>query len=294
MSAPHAASPFRVADMNDAIAGADYVFICGGLRIRSQDERHYLATLRKAARSGARVGSLSTGTYLLARAGLLDGYRCTIHWGESSGLPGRVFRHRLHRQDLRGRPRPTHLFGRHRGDGPRPASDRGSDMAPNSQGASRTNSHHDRIRGESDDQRGGRSTSLAHLPPSVRRAVELMRGSIEEPLPMPLIARRVGVSGRQLERLFLRFLDRTPLRYYLELRLERAREILLLFRQVHYRDRGGRSASLRRPISPAGTSASMVCAPRRHARQMCRIDLQPARMCRNRQRTRRKSDARQL
>jgi transcriptional regulator GlxA family with amidase domain len=63
-----------------AMVGADYLFVCGGLRIQSPDERRYLAVLRQAARSGIAVGSLSTGTYLLARAGLLLGYRCTIHW----------------------------------------------------------------------------------------------------------------------------------------------------------------------------------------------------------------------
>ena len=63
-----------------ALDGAAYLFACGGLRVQSADARRHLAILRKAARSGIAVGSLSTATYLLARAGLLNGYRCTIHW----------------------------------------------------------------------------------------------------------------------------------------------------------------------------------------------------------------------
>ena len=177
------------ADMNEALAGADYVFICGGLRIRSQDERHYLATLRKAARAGARVGSLSTGTYLLARAGLLDGYRCTIHWENRPAFHEEFFdidcTAKIYEID---RDRLTcsggtaamdlilHLIeDRH-----------GADLA---RGVA-NQFHHDRIRRESDDQRGGRATSLAHLPANLRKAVELMRGNIEEPMPMPIIARR--------------------------------------------------------------------------------------------------------
>jgi AraC family transcriptional regulator, glycine betaine-responsive activator len=54
-----------------------------------------------------------------------------------------------------------------------------------------------------------------------------MRAAIENPVPLPDIARRAGVSARQLERLFLRHTGVTPLRYYLQIRLDRARELLL-------------------------------------------------------------------
>src|SRR5262249_6144235 len=63
-----------------ALDGAHNLFVCGGLRIPRADEKRYLGVLRSAARRGIRIGSLSTATYLLARAGLLAGYRCTIHW----------------------------------------------------------------------------------------------------------------------------------------------------------------------------------------------------------------------
>src|SRR5437763_1479362 len=70
----------------EALTGAHYLFACGGLRIREADQKRYLAILRRAARRRIRIGSLSTGTYLLARAGLLTGYRCTIHWENRSAF----------------------------------------------------------------------------------------------------------------------------------------------------------------------------------------------------------------
>src|SRR3546814_3488786 len=53
-----------------------------------------------------------------------------------------------------------------------------------------------------------------------------MEAHLEEPLARAELARRAGLSSRQLERLFRRYLGRTPTRYYLELRLHRARALL--------------------------------------------------------------------
>jgi transcriptional regulator GlxA family with amidase domain len=54
-----------------------------------------------------------------------------------------------------------------------------------------------------------------------------MEGNLEEPLSPSLLAKQAGLSTRQLERLFRRYLDRSPKRYYLELRLKKARSLLL-------------------------------------------------------------------
>src|SRR5205814_436166 len=87
--------------------------------------------------------------------------------------------------------------------------------------------HHERIRDEHDQQRGGRLESLVSLPPKLRQAIQLMQRYIENPLPLTEIARRVGLSARQLERLFHRHARMSPLRYYMQLRTDRARELLL-------------------------------------------------------------------
>jgi transcriptional regulator GlxA family with amidase domain len=62
--------------------------------------------------------------------------------------------------------------------------------------------------------------------PKLISAIEMMESNIEEPLNQELLARYIGLSRRQLERLFRKHLGRTPAQYYLELRLERARHLL--------------------------------------------------------------------
>lgn len=54
-----------------------------------------------------------------------------------------------------------------------------------------------------------------------------MEENLEEPISPAILAEDVGISTRQLERLFRRYLNRSPKRYYMELRLEKARNLLL-------------------------------------------------------------------
>jgi transcriptional regulator GlxA family with amidase domain len=209
-----------------ALADAHYLFVCGGLRIHSSDERRYLSTLRQAARRGVTVGSLSTGTYLLAKAGLLNGYRCTIHWENRPAFreefPDLACTSKIYEVD---RDRLTCSGGT-------AAMDMMLHLIAHRHGADLARSvanqfHHERIRDERDDQRGGRLRSAADLPPRLQSAIRSMQLLIEDPVPLPDIAKGVGLSPRQLERLFLRYLRTTPLRYYVQLRVERARELLL-------------------------------------------------------------------
>jgi transcriptional regulator GlxA family with amidase domain len=218
--------PLPALEPAQALDGAHYLFVCGGLRIKQADEKRYLALLRAAARRRIRVGSLSTGTYLLARAGLLAGYRCTIHWENRSAFqedfPDLDCTNKIYEID---RDRLTcsggtaamdlmlHLI----------ADRHGPELA---RGVA-NQFHHQRIRDEKDDQQGGRLEILGHMPPKVRQAIGLMQRHIENPLTLPDIARRVGLSPRQLERLTLRHAGQSPLRLYMQLRVERARELLI-------------------------------------------------------------------
>jgi len=63
--------------------------------------------------------------------------------------------------------------------------------------------------------------------PKLTEAVSLMEANIEEPISLEELSSLVGISRRQLERLFQKYLQCVPTRYYMELRLKRARLLLL-------------------------------------------------------------------
>jgi len=209
-----------------ALAGAHRLFVCGGLNIQEADEKRYLTILRQAARRGMSVGSLSTGSYLLARAGLLAGYRCTIHWENLSefreAFPDLDCTNKIYEID---RDRLTCSGGT-------AAMDMMLHLIADRHGAELARGvanqfHHERIRDEREDQRGGRLESLSRMPDKVQQAIAIMQRHIEDPLPLPDIARRVKLSPRQLERLMLGHTGQSPLRLYMQLRVERARELLV-------------------------------------------------------------------
>jgi len=85
----------------------------------------------------------------------------------------------------------------------------------------------DRVRGREERQRVALQARFGTLQPKLTEAVTLMEANIEEPLSTDEIAQLAGVSRRQLERLFKQYLGTLPSRYYLELRLQRARQLLL-------------------------------------------------------------------
>jgi AraC family transcriptional regulator, glycine betaine-responsive activator len=212
--------------LEDTLEDADYLMTCAGLPIQKADERRYGAAIRQAAARGIAIGSLSSGTRLLARAGVLAGYRCTIHWENlyafREAFPNLKCTNKLYEID---RDRLTcsggtaamdmmlHLIAEHHG----------LSFAR----AVANQFHHEHIRDERDDQQGGLEDVLAHLPETVRRAIRIMRDNIEEPVTLSYISRKVGIGNRQLERLFMTHAGMTPIRYYLRLRIERARELLI-------------------------------------------------------------------
>jgi transcriptional regulator GlxA family with amidase domain len=85
----------------------------------------------------------------------------------------------------------------------------------------------DRVRGREERQRVALQARFGALQPKLSEAVTLMEANIEEPLSTDEIAGLAGISRRQLERLFKQYLGSLPSRYYLELRLQRARQLLL-------------------------------------------------------------------
>ena len=85
----------------------------------------------------------------------------------------------------------------------------------------------ERIREGNERQRIPLKNRLGSSHPKLTQAVLLMEANIEEPLTTDEIAQHVCVSRRQLERIFKQYLNRVPSQYYLELRLNRARQMLM-------------------------------------------------------------------
>jgi len=211
-----------------AIAGVERLpnlFVVAGLDAQTIDDRAILAWLRRLARGGCRLGALTTGSYVLARAGLLEGYRCTIHWENLAGFredfpeldaTAEVYEIDRNRMTCSGGTAAMDLMlGLI-------AADHGRALAT----AVAEQFIHERIRDPGEPQRMGLRNRLGITHAKLLKAIEIMEGELEEPLSRGELARRTGVSTRQLERLFRKYLQRTPTRYYLELRLDRARGLL--------------------------------------------------------------------
>lgn len=212
--------------LDTTLAEADRIFICAGIGVGEINAKPYVAALRRAARAGIFVGSVSTGTYLLARAGLLTGRRCTVHW-ESRPAFVEEF------PDLDCTARLCEIDGAVMTcSGGTAAMDMMLHLIAATHGPELADGvanqfHHERIRSTGEEQRGGTLGYINPVPAPVQVAVALMRKHIENPLPLPEIAEAAGLGPRQLERLMLKHLGASPLKLYMRFRIERARELLM-------------------------------------------------------------------
>lgn len=201
------------------------ILLCTGVGVEQYQDKEVFGWLRRADRSGAAVGALCTGAHVLARIGLLDGHKCTIHW---ENLPGFI-------EDFPEIDVSADLFAVDRKrltcSGGTAALDLMLHLIADKQGneiASKISEQclQDRVRQSHDHQRIPYRVRLGVHNPKLINAIEMMESNIEEPLNQEMLARYIGLSRRQLERLFRKHLGRTPAQYYLELRLERARHLL--------------------------------------------------------------------
>jgi transcriptional regulator GlxA family with amidase domain len=206
--------------------GFSLLLVCGGERVEHACGAEVLNGLRRLARERVPLGELCTGTYALARAGLLDGYRCTIHWENMASLREAFPRVAVSLE----------LFeidrDRYTCSGGTAPLDMMLNLVREQHGAEVATAISEefvceRIRGRNDRQRVPLRLYLGTSQPKLTEAVSLMEANLEEPMSLDELAVHVGLSRRQLERLFQRHLHQAPTRYYLDLRLSRARQLLL-------------------------------------------------------------------
>jgi len=182
--------------------------------------------LKQAAQRGALLGGLGAGVYPLAASGLFDGYRVAVHWRFAEDFaerfPAVLPSHHLFVMD---RDRLSACGGVATADLLLwlLARDFGTELA----GRLAEEWVIERRRSGDELQRVPLQNRLGSTHPKLTQAVILMEANIEEPLSTDDIARLVCVSRRQLERIFKQYLGKVPSQYYLELRLARARQLLL-------------------------------------------------------------------
>lgn len=204
----------------------DYLFVVASLVYDPPYRSRLNARLRQFDRRGVRLGALSLGTWILARAGLLDDARCTIHW---EGLP--AFQEQFPEIAI-----VNELFvidsRRYTSSGGLAGMEMMLQIIAEAHGPETAlkianNFQLDRVRNSASHQRSGGVQRLDTMPTAVQASVELMLANLETPLSNSAIAASINTSVRNLERMFMRKLKSSPAKYYLSLRLEKARELLI-------------------------------------------------------------------
>jgi len=203
----------------------DLVLVCAGGNPAVFNDRQTLAWLRRLARRGVAIGGVSAGPYILAKAGLLDGRRCTVHWEHmpafQEAFPGAKLTRSLFELDgdritcsggVAGLDMMTALIAR----------DHGHEL-----GAAVSDWFlHTYVRDGAGPQRMDLRFRLGVTDEALVAVLKAMEDNIEEPLSRTQLSDIGGVSLRQLERSFRAQLHRGVHQHYLTLRLDRALRLL--------------------------------------------------------------------
>ena len=204
----------------------DTILLCGGTFIQEATTKKLIGWLRREARRGLIIGGLCTAAYPMAKAGLLDDKKATIHWENQDSfaeefleveLTKTVFVCDGNRYTTAGGTSSIDLLLKIIAD------EHGEELA----NAVADQMIYSSIRTDQDTQRLSVPTRIGVRHPKLSKVIQMTEINIEEPISPSILAKDVGMSTRQLERLFRRYLDRSPKRYYMELRLQKARNLLM-------------------------------------------------------------------
>ena len=210
----------------DELRRDDTICVCGGLDVAEATTRPLVNWLRREDRRGVRIGGLCTASWSLAEAGLLDQRKATIHWENQDAfaeqfpdvkLMKSVFTIDSRYFTTAGGTSSIDLMLKF------VASDHSEELA---------NEVADQliyaaIRTDQDVQRLSTPSRIGVRHPRLAQVIQKMERNIEDPISPAVLAREVDLSARQLERLFRRYLNVSPKRYYMQLRLQKARSLLL-------------------------------------------------------------------
>ncbi len=217
---------FQVDDGLIELDRDDTIMLCGGVNIQHATNKKVLNWVRREARRGVTMAGLCTAGYTMARAGLLNGKKATIHWEnqdsfveefEDVTLTKSIYVIDGNRITTAGGTASVDLMLK------LVAEDHGEELAT----AVADILIYSSIRTDQDTQRLSIPTRIGVRHPKLSRVIQMMEQNLEEPISPAILAQEVGMSTRQLERLFRRYLSRSPKRYYMELRLQKARNLLM-------------------------------------------------------------------
>ena len=220
-------SGFTLAISQDVsqVGDCDALFVVASYEARHFASQRVITLLRKTARKGTSIGGLDSAAYIMAAAGLLDGYRATTHWDDLEDFQDRY-------------PRVTVVPERYVVDrmrattsGSLPSFDfmldfirrrNGLLLAMNVSG----NFLYDQAKSGSEPQYMIAASRLGTRHPKITRVIKTMEQTLQAPLTMAELAASVGLSERSLLRRFRETLDISPQQYYRELRLDVGRRLL--------------------------------------------------------------------
>jgi transcriptional regulator GlxA family with amidase domain len=206
-------------------ADFDTVMVCAGGNPTLFADAATFAWIRALARKGVRLGGISGGPWMLARAGVMQGRRCTVHWEHlpamAEAFPTLDLRRTLYEVD---------------GDrltcaGGIAALDMMVELIEHDHGHTLAAAVAEwylrtELRSGSAAQRMPARERFGVSNEKLLRALAYMEARLEEPASKAMVSAAAGLSGRQLERLFAQHLGATPTEYYLRMRLDRARGLL--------------------------------------------------------------------
>lgn len=204
----------------------DRLFALSGINMHNHVDTDLLTALRKGRAQGAKIGALCSAAFILAKGGMLDGMRAAIHWDFHDGfledfpdvnLVSSVF--------VADEPIIT-------ASGGTATADLMLHLIEETHGAELATAVADQmvynaVREGSAEQRVSLQSRHGMRNPHLVKAIQMMNECIERPRSPSLIAEEIGISTRQLERIFGRYLNCSPKKYLMDLRLNRARNLLV-------------------------------------------------------------------
>jgi AraC family transcriptional regulator, carnitine catabolism transcriptional activator len=207
-------------------AGYDAVFVLASFEPKEQTRDSKLkAWLRRLARAGAELGAIETGSEIIAAAGLLDGHAVAVHWDNLQGF----------QEAYPACAAAPQLFTAERGRLTCAGASSVLDMmlhwiqARHGHALAEEIADHlllEKLRNPGDRQLSTAWQAPPIMEPALRQALDMMARSLEEPMGCREIAAAVGLSPRQLQRLFSQGLSTSPSRHYRMMRLAKAHALL--------------------------------------------------------------------